>query len=406
MERLPDGSTSRRDPLENRPPLPDVGHGPARQRAAVRPPLRSQDTHSREARHPGIHGKYTAALDKLVAAYGPRETPPRRVAPEAKRGTLGWLCAQYFGDEEFKALASAATRRGVIEECLKEPLMPGGTDVIRDVPLDLLSPMHIRMLRDRKRKLGLKGAANNRRKYLSAMFGWAIETDPPLIRTNPARDVKRVSYATDGYHTWTVEEVRQFEARHPVGTKARLAIDLLLFLGVRRGDVVRLGPQHVRGDSVRFVTRKMRHRRAEEVEKPILPVLAEIIAATPVVGTKSFLVTAYGHPFTAKGFGNWFRDRCNEAGLPHCSAHGLRKAGATLAVENGAAIGQLMALFDWSSPAQAEVYIRKFNRTRNARDGAALIAVGYNANTGVPNANTGLPHRPLGDCPTADSSNT
>jgi hypothetical protein len=36
------------------------------------------------------------------------------------------------------------------------------------------------------------------------------------------------------------EEVAQFEAQHPIGTKARLALALLLFIGHRRSDVILL----------------------------------------------------------------------------------------------------------------------------------------------------------------------
>jgi integrase len=86
------------------------------------------------------------------------------------------------------------------------------------------------------------------------------------------------------------------------------------------------------------------------------------------------LITQYGKPFTAKGFGNWFRDRCNEAGLPHCTPHGLRKAGATILAENGATTAQLMAIYDWSTPAQAEVYIRAANRSRLAGQAMPLLA--------------------------------
>ena len=69
-------------------------------------------------------------------------------------------------------------------------------------------------------------------------------------------------------------------------------------------------------------------------------------------------------PFTANGFGNWFRRRCDEAGLPHCSAHGLRKAGATIAAENGATEHQLMAMYGWESPKQAALYTRTADRKR------------------------------------------
>ena len=86
-------------------------------------------------------------------------------------------------------------------------------------------------------------------------------------------------------------------------------------------------------------------------------------------------MTEYGKPFTATGFGGWFRTRCDEAGLHHCSAHGLRKAGATTAAENGATDRQLMALYDWTSEKQANVYTAAADRKRLAADAAKLSLV-------------------------------
>src|ERR1700752_2809269 len=63
-----------------------------------------------------------------------------------------------------------------------------------------------------------------------------------------------------GFHTWSVDEVRRFEERHPPGTKARLALALLLYLGVRRGDVVKLGPRHLKGNEIAFVPSKTSHQ--------------------------------------------------------------------------------------------------------------------------------------------------
>jgi hypothetical protein len=136
-------------------------------------------------------------------------------------GTLGWLAARYFASAEFRRLdpKSQRVRRSVIEDCLREPRKPGADDLMRDCPMSALSSAHVKMLRDRKSEL--PGAANNRRKYLSSMFGWAVEDGS--MRSNPAREIRRISYATDGVHTWTPDEVRQFEKRHPIGTKARLA---------------------------------------------------------------------------------------------------------------------------------------------------------------------------------------
>jgi hypothetical protein len=106
------------------------------------------------------------------------------------------------------------------------------------------------------------------------------------------------------------------------------------------------------------VPRKTRYKRRTVSQKPVLPVLADVIARSPT-GDMTFLMTSFGKPFTVAGFGNWFRKRCNEAGLPQCSAHGLRKAGATLAAEDGATDRQLMALYDWTSEKQANVLHRR-----------------------------------------------
>jgi integrase/recombinase XerD len=61
-------------------------------------------------------------------------------------------------------------------------------------------------------------------------------------------------------------------------------------------------------------------------------------------GHLTFLVTANGKPFTSGDFGWWFRQRCNEAGLKHCSAHGLRKATASQLAERGATTHEIMAV--------------------------------------------------------------
>ena len=276
---------------------------------------------------------FVAAYMEALRALDPVAADRRVAMTHADVGTLGWLAACYFASAEFRKLdrISQRTRRAILEECLREPRRPGSVDLMRDCPINLLSSAHVKMLRDRK--AAAPGAANNRRKWLSSMFGWAIENG--MMATNPARDVRHISYASDGFHTWTVDEVGQFEARHPIGTKARLALALLLYVGVRRGDLVTLGRQHVKDGWLRMVPRKTRHKRLRTSEKPILPALADVLAQTPV-GDLTFLVTDFGKPFTANGFGNWFRKRSNEAGLPHCTAHGLRKAGATIAAENGA----------------------------------------------------------------------
>ncbi len=189
-----------------------------------------------------------------------------------------------------------------------------------------------------------------------------------LADRNPAREVPYLRPNNpEGFHAWSIEEVQRFEARHPVGTKARLALALLLYTGVRRSDAVRLGRQMERGGSLCFRETKGQAQRVKDREIPILPELRSVLDATRS-GHLNYITTAFGKPYTAPGFGNWFRRRCDEADLPHCTAHGLRKAGATIAADNGATEHQLMAMFGWDSPKQAALYTRKANRKRLAAE--------------------------------------
>jgi len=202
----------------------------------------------------------------------------------------------------------------------------------------------ITTLRDRKQ--GAPEAGNSRVKALRQVFKTGIAEK--LIDRNPAAEVKYLQVATEGFHPWTPAEVRKFEERHPVGTKARLAMALLLYLGCRRSDVVLWGPQHVRevmdmppelqavhaGRWLQYTQHKNRKKNPVTLALPILPELEQTLAASPV-GNLMWPVTAFGKGHTSNGFGTWFRRRCDEAKLPQCSAHGLRKAGAARAAESG-----------------------------------------------------------------------
>ena len=145
-----------------------------------------------------------------------------------------------------------------------------------------------------------------------------------------------------------------------------------MFTGQRRSDIVRLGKHHVRGGKLTFTQHKNRNRKPKQLTLPVLPALQQIIDASPC-GDLTYLVTEFKRPFSEAGFGNWFRERCNEAGLRHCSAHGLRKAGATIAANNGATSRQLMAIFGWDSIRMAEQYTRRADQQRLADDAMHLL---------------------------------
>jgi integrase len=109
----------------------------------------------------------------------------------------------------------------------------------------------------------------------------------------------------------------------------------------------------------------------KEIVLPILPILAASIAATQT-GDLAYLVTELGQPWTKESFGNWSRVACTAAKCPG-TAHGLRKAGATRAAENGATEKQLMALFGWTSGRMATHYTKKASQKRLAKEAAHLL---------------------------------
>lgn len=202
-----------------------------------------------------------------------------------------------------------------------------------------------------KREIGGPAAASRFRDELIRLFDYAIRlrwrTDNPAAHAElPMRPIRV------GFHSWTEEEIAAFKAKHPLGTKARLALEIMLWTGLRRSDTVKLGPQHIRGG--RIVHRAGKTGKA--VDMLAAPDLLAAIKAMPAVGLTTLLVTEYGKPFSVAGFGNWFRDRCNEAGLPHCTAHGLRKALARRAADGGATQQQLKAVGQWSSDRDVATY--------------------------------------------------
>jgi hypothetical protein len=143
--------------------------------------------------------------------------------PGSSRATVAPGALPFFPDTRPADHKNASPpRRGVIEECFEEAHKDDDPERIGNCPLVHLAPRHIKRLRDLKMIAGLKGAANNRRKYLSAMFGWAVEQDPPLLKSNPARDVRRVRYATSGFHTWTPDEGAAIRGTAPSGHQGAL----------------------------------------------------------------------------------------------------------------------------------------------------------------------------------------
>jgi integrase len=136
-----------------------------------------------------------------------------------------------------------------------------------------------------------------------------------------------------------------------------------------------MGRQHVAIVDGKHILSIKQEQTGNNVTIPVLPPIWEALNAMPNSGQLAFLVTDKGKPFTSGGLGNWFRECCNEAGLQHCSAHGLRKAAATRMAEHGGTTHQLMSWFGWTSVSEAERYTKKADRARmNLTSGDKLIS--------------------------------
>lgn len=208
--------------------------------------------------------------------------------------------------------------------------------------------------------------ANNFLKAMKALFKWAVKNGH--MKVNPTEGVDRLKYKTDGFEAWTVEDFIKFGEKWEIGTKPRLAAELLLHSGLRRSDVVHAGRQHMRGNVFTMRTAKTGATITAEFPESLMDVIEKT-----QTGELAFIVSEHGKPFTKESFGNWFRERCREAGVEK-SAHGVRKLSATLSAEGGAAAHELMAQYGWTNIKQAEVYTRGADRKALGIKGSRRIA--------------------------------
>lgn len=225
---------------------------------------------------------------------------------------------------------------------------------------------------DRGRIVGGEVAATNLRKILFRLFRLAKKLE--WITSNPVEDADRVGkLRLTGIHTWTEAEITQYKRRHPMGTKARLALEIILWTLLRRGDARLFGPQHVIRGKINFKASK----NGMDLWLPIAQDLRMAITAMPSVGIKAYLVSELGKPFSKGGFGVKMREWCDEAGLPQCSAHGLRKAATRRMAESKATNRQMMAVGGWVNEEEVSTYAEAADREVLAEAGMATIMNKY-----------------------------
>jgi integrase len=302
----------------------------------------------------------------FMAAYeAAQEGRPSHVeigVSRTKPGTINALVVSYFNSMAFQTLApeTRRTRRNILERFRAEH---------GDKRSALLKREHVNVMF--AKKAATRFAARNWLKTVRALMQFAVAEG--LLATDPTTGIKNLSGKTDGFRTWNEDDIAAFEARHPIGTRERLALALLLNTAQRRGDVVRMGRQHVRKTPGGPVIDVKQQKTGTKVAIPIHPDLQAVLNATPSEHL-TFLTTAFGKPFAAAGFTNWFRDACNAAGLPRgTSAHGLRKAACRRLAEAGCSANVIAAISGHKSLNEVERYTVAANQERMARMGVQTL---------------------------------
>jgi integrase len=272
----------------------------------------------------------------------------------SKPGSVSAAIAGYYGSQAFRALAPSS-------QLMRRQILEHFRDDYGTKHFGLMPPKFISLVLDQMAPF----AARNWLKAIRAVCQFAVTQG--MCKSDPTADIKLPRAKAGGHHTWTEDEIAQFEAHHPVGSKAHLALALLLCTAQRRGDVIRMGRQHIR-DGVLTVRQE---KTGVALRLPVHPVLAAAIEATPS-GNMPFLTTETGKPYKGSNFSLWFRARCTEAGLPmRCTAHGLRKAACRRLAEAGASVNEIAAVSGHRSLNEIARYTRAVDQEKMARSAMA-----------------------------------
>jgi integrase len=293
----------------------------------------------------------TEFLDAYQAALG--ATPHSDIgASRTAPGTINALVVSYYKSDAWThslAEETRKTRRRIIEKFRAKH---------GDKRVALLREDHIlKMLAEIEKP-------SARRHWLKAIRGLMQAAIPSMRKDDPTAGVAGIKLPKSrGHHTWTDAEIEQYRAH----CQQRLVFEFALETVSRRGEVVRLGPQHVKNGRIRIE----RTHGSADVDIPISPELQAACDAMPKAHL-TYIVTAHGRPRSKYGLGNDFARWATEAGLPaRCRMHGLKKGGMRRLAEHGNTTHELMAISGHRTLSEVQRYTEDADRKRLADSGMA-----------------------------------
>ena len=291
---------------------------------------------------------------EFMAAYQACLDEPPAPAPVQRKadGSFGRLVTDFYASKAFTKDIRASSQRTY--RAVLEPLV--GAHGHRAV--SMMTPQAVERIIHR---IGVEkpAMANLTRAVLRKMMKHAIKAG--MINFNPTAAIDR--YKTGEHHTWTDEELRQYEQRWPLGTRERLAYALLLYTAQRVGDVATRTRSHIREGEIHVIQEKT----GAELWIPIHPELDRALRAYPARGL-ALIGKASGRPLTRYGLGALMSRAIEKAGLPsRCVAHGLRKAMMRIMAESGATAKQMAGISGHKTTHELDRYTKAADQRKLAR---------------------------------------
>jgi integrase len=302
-------------------------------------------------------------MEAYQAAMGREAVRPEIGRARTKPGTIADLVAKYLSSAAFlsRKPLTQSTYRNILERFRREH---------GDKRVAIIEQRHIQAMQ--ADKVSTPAAANHWLRLMKALFKLAVTEG--MRHDNPAAQVERVKVpkgnaVEDGFRTWSEHEIEAFEAHHPIGSTARLAFALMLYTATRVSDAVKIGRGHLlrHVKTGRRMIKIRQQKTGQYVAIPLHPKLAAVLDALPA-GRLTFILNEYGRAFSAKGLGNKMRDWCDQAGLPECTSHGLRKACCRRLAEAGCSEKQIASISGHTDMRVVALYVKMADQARMAID--------------------------------------
>jgi hypothetical protein len=167
---------------------------------------------------------------EFLAAYDAALMGTRSARRGHAQGTFAWGLSLYRQSQAWAALSHATQRqRANVFKHIEAAL---GDSKLKDWKRGDIAA-------GRDKRSATPAAAGMFVKALRGFFGWALEAGH--VTTNPTEGVKIVEVATEGFEPWTDDDVAAYRACWPLGSRQRVAFEVLRETGLRRGDAVRVG---------------------------------------------------------------------------------------------------------------------------------------------------------------------